>query len=156
MTKRNSSECFQFPQRSTKQCRNKLLTHAQSKAKANFIRVRNNKFNQFLFHRTNTSDFFLSNGYTVLWFILYMCFLTLLKKPTLTCQRRTCPRLDLFCNSRRKQSGFRDNIYHGKCTHQLKHIVQRAASMLKCSLMDVANSVFKIFFSNQKLQKISS
>lgn len=45
----------------------------------------------FFFHRTNISDFFLSNGYTVLWFILYMCFLTLLRKPALTRQIQTGP-----------------------------------------------------------------
>lgn len=68
---------------STKQCRNKLLTHAQNKAKANFIQVRNSKGNYFLFHKTDISDFFLSHGDTVLRVILYV-FPNSTQKATLT------------------------------------------------------------------------
>lgn len=61
-----------FLQSSMEQCGNKSLTHAQDKAEANVIRVGNNKLNQFLFHKTNISGFFLSNGYTVLYIIHYL------------------------------------------------------------------------------------
>lgn len=64
----------------TKQGRNKLFIYVQNKVKVNFIWVRNNKGNQFFFYKINILDFFLSNGYIVLWVIFYMYFLILFRK----------------------------------------------------------------------------